>query len=57
MDVVRIEQSVNTKDPKVIAKMMSTFNQKINFSSVTEIVEYDKNVRFETHRLIETDFI
>jgi len=43
--------------PKVIAKMMSTFNQKINFSSVTEIVEYDKNVRFETHRLIETDFI
>ena len=43
--------------PKVIAKMMSTFNQKINFSSVTEIVEYDKNVRSETHRLIETDFI
>ena len=36
---------------------MGTFNQKINFSSVTEIVEYDKKVRFETDRLIETDFI
>ena len=43
--------------PKVIGKMMSTFNQKINFSSVTEIVEYDKKVRSETDRLIETDFI
>ena len=42
--------------PKVIAKMMKVFDQKTNFSSVTEIVEYDKNVRAETYRLIQSDF-
>ena len=42
--------------PRIVAKMMEQANAVAKFSSIAEVLEYDKSVRRETRRLIQKDF-
>ena len=42
--------------PKIVARMMEQANGMGEFSSISEILEYDESVRRETRRLIQKDF-
>lgn len=42
--------------PQIVEKMMDQMNNVGKFSSIAEILEYDKTVRSETCRLIQKDF-
>ncbi|MBM3802113.1 MAG: 1-deoxy-D-xylulose-5-phosphate reductoisomerase [Acidimicrobiia bacterium] len=43
--------------PKIVRKMLDSHSSRSNFSTVSDLLQYDKSVREEAKRLIEQDYI